>query len=182
MDGPKFWIPKNVLFRHICGAFSFWSNFGWPKIWVIPCWVTTPHGCHWPQLTNSGCQFQQWTLFTFKQYCLEGILAKESSPRTKDILLWRDLQVSNFGNHRHRQSVNNRFPAGGKCFQNVLQNDITVRMPYIYVGLEGHIIYRCAFRGEGRDLSLKRIQLPVLHLLSCAFFDKKIPQRQDNLS
>ena len=26
-----------------------------------------------------------------KQYCLEGILAKESSPRTKDFLLWSDL-------------------------------------------------------------------------------------------
>ena len=30
-----------------------------------------------------------------KQYCLEGILAKESSPRTKDFLLWSDLQISN---------------------------------------------------------------------------------------
>ena len=27
-----------------------------------------------------------------KQYCLEGILAKESSPRTKDFLLFSDLQ------------------------------------------------------------------------------------------
>ena len=26
-----------------------------------------------------------------KQYCLEGILAKESSPRTKDLLLWSDF-------------------------------------------------------------------------------------------
>ena len=38
---------------------------------------------------------QQWTLFTFKQYCLEGILAKESSPTTKDFLLWRDLHKTN---------------------------------------------------------------------------------------
>ena len=88
----KFGILKSVQFRHICVAFRFWSNFGWPKIWVIPCWVTTPCGCHWLHLTNSGRQFQQWSLFTFKQYCLEGILAKESSPRTKDFLLWRDLQ------------------------------------------------------------------------------------------
>ena len=92
-NDPKFGIPKSVQFRHICGPFSFWSNFGWHKIWVIPCWVTTLDGCHWPQLTNSGGQFQQWSLFTFKQYCLEGILAKESSPRTKDFLLWRDLQI-----------------------------------------------------------------------------------------
>ena len=28
-----------------------------------------------------------------KQYCLEGILAKESSPRTKDFLLWSDLHL-----------------------------------------------------------------------------------------
>ena len=28
-----------------------------------------------------------------KQYCLEGILAKESSPRTKDFPLWSDLQT-----------------------------------------------------------------------------------------
>ena len=41
MGSPKFWIFKNVQFRHICGAFEFWSNFGWPKIWVIPCW--SPH-------------------------------------------------------------------------------------------------------------------------------------------
>ena len=98
MDGPKFWIPKNVQFWHICGAFSFWSNFGWPKIWVIPCWVTTPHGCHWLHLTNSGHQLQQWTLFTFKQYCLEGILTKESSTRTKDFLLWSDLHSCIFPN------------------------------------------------------------------------------------
>ena len=95
MERPKFCILRNVQFRHICGGISFWSNFGRPKIWVFPCWVTTPHGCHWPQLTNSGRQFQQWSLFTFKQYCLEGILAKESSPRTKDFLLWRDLQKVN---------------------------------------------------------------------------------------
>ena len=31
-----------------------------------------------------------------KQYCLEGILANESSARTKDFLLWSDLQASNF--------------------------------------------------------------------------------------
>ena len=30
-----------------------------------------------------------------KQYCLEGILAKESSPGTKDFLLWSDLHVDN---------------------------------------------------------------------------------------
>ena len=35
------------------------------------------------------------TLFIFKQYCLEGILAKESSPRTKDFLLCRDLLIFN---------------------------------------------------------------------------------------
>ena len=29
--------------------------------------VGSPHGCHWPHLTNSGHQFQQWTLFIFKQ-------------------------------------------------------------------------------------------------------------------
>ena len=92
---PNFEILRNVQFWHICGGISFWSNFGRPKIWVFPCWVTTPHGCHWPQLTNSGRQFQQWSLFTFKQYCLEGILAKESSPRTKDFLLWRDLLFLN---------------------------------------------------------------------------------------
>ena len=92
-NDPKFGIPKNVQFWHICGSFSFWSNFGWPKIWVIPCWVTTPLGCHWVQWTNSGCQLHEWILFIFKQYCLEGILAKESSPRTKDFLLCRDLQV-----------------------------------------------------------------------------------------
>ena len=28
-----------------------------------------------------------------KQYCLEGILAKESSTRTKDLLLWSDLLI-----------------------------------------------------------------------------------------
>ena len=95
MERPKFWILRNVQFRHICGGISFWINFGRPKIWVFPCWVTTLDGCHWPQLTNSGRQFQQWSLFTFKQYCLEGILAKESSPRTKDFLLWRDLQRPN---------------------------------------------------------------------------------------
>ena len=38
MDCPKFWISKNVQFRHMCGAFKFWSNFGWPKIWGNPCW------------------------------------------------------------------------------------------------------------------------------------------------
>ena len=92
MERPKFWILRNVQFRHICGGISFWSNFGRPKIWVFPCWVTTLDGCHWPQLTNSGRQFQQWSLFTFKQYCLKGILAKESSPRTKDFPLWSDLQ------------------------------------------------------------------------------------------
>ena len=96
MERPKFWILRNVQFRHICGGISFWSNFGRPKIWVFPCWVTTPHGCHWPQLTKSGRQFQQWSLFTFKQYCLKGILAKESSPRTKDFLLWSDLLKSNY--------------------------------------------------------------------------------------
>ena len=95
-NDPKFGISKSVQFRHICVAFRFWSNFGWPKIWVIPCWVTTPCGCHWLHLTNSGRQFQQWSLFTFKQYCLKGILAKESSPRTKDFLLWRDLLCGNF--------------------------------------------------------------------------------------
>ena len=41
MDCPKFWISKNVQFRHMCGAFRFWSNFGWPKIWANPCW--SPH-------------------------------------------------------------------------------------------------------------------------------------------
>ena len=57
--------------------------------------VTTPYcQCLLP-LTNYGDQFQQWTLFTLKQYCLEGILAKESSPRTKDFLLWRDLHPTN---------------------------------------------------------------------------------------
>ena len=95
-NDPKFGILKSVQFRHICVAFRFWSNFGWPKIWVIPCWVTTPCGCHWLHLTNSGRQFQQWSLFTFKQYCLEGILAKESSPRAKDFLLWRDLLMLNW--------------------------------------------------------------------------------------
>ena len=38
---PKFWISKNVQFRHMCCAFRFWSNFGWPKIWGNPCW--SPH-------------------------------------------------------------------------------------------------------------------------------------------
>ena len=28
-----------------------------------------------------------------KQYCLEGILAKVSYPRTKDFLLWSDLHT-----------------------------------------------------------------------------------------
>ena len=47
-------------------------------------WVTTPY-CQWLlPVTNYGDQFQQWTLFTLKQYSLEGILAKESSTRTKD--------------------------------------------------------------------------------------------------
>ena len=32
---PKFWISKNVQFWHMCGAFRFWNNFGWPKIWAI---------------------------------------------------------------------------------------------------------------------------------------------------
>ena len=41
MDCPKFWISKNVQFRHMCGAFRFWSNFGWPKIWANPC--LSPH-------------------------------------------------------------------------------------------------------------------------------------------
>ena len=94
-NDPNFGIPKNVQFCHICGPFTFYSNFGWLKIWVIPCWVTTPHGCHWLHLTNSGRQLHEWTLFIFKQYCLEGILAKESSPRTKDFLLWSDLLASN---------------------------------------------------------------------------------------
>ena len=30
-----------------------------------------------------------------KQYCLRGILAKESSLRTKDLLLWSDLHYWN---------------------------------------------------------------------------------------
>ena len=30
-----------------------------------------------------------------KQYCLKGILAKESSTRTKDFLLWSDLHKNN---------------------------------------------------------------------------------------
>ena len=46
-------------------------------------------------LTNSGDQLWQWSLFMLKQYCLEGILAKESSTRTKDLLLWSDLQPMN---------------------------------------------------------------------------------------
>ena len=73
---------------------GFWSNFGWPKIWVIPCWVTTPCGCHWLHLTNSGRQFQQWSLFTFKQYCLEGILAKEKFSQNKGF-----PTVKGFTNH-----------------------------------------------------------------------------------
>ena len=74
-----------------------WCIWVFEEFWVTQnlgqsILVTTPY-CQWLlPLTNYGDQFQQWTLFILKQYCLEGILAKESSPRTKDFLLWRDLQ------------------------------------------------------------------------------------------
>ena len=73
-----------------------WCIWVFEEFWVTQnlgqsMLVTTPY-CQWLlPLTNYGDQFQQWTLFILKQYCLEGILAKESSPRTKDFLLWRDL-------------------------------------------------------------------------------------------
>ena len=75
-----------------------WCIWVFEEFWVTQnlgqsMLVTTPY-CQWLlPLTNYGDQFQQWTLFMLKQYCLEGILAKESSPRTKDFLLWRDLQI-----------------------------------------------------------------------------------------
>ena len=75
-----------------------WCIWVFEEFWVTQnlgqsMLVTTPY-CQWLlPMTNYGDQFQQWTLFILKQYCLEGILAKESSPRTKDFLLWRDLHV-----------------------------------------------------------------------------------------
>ena len=85
MDCPKLWISKNVQFRHMCGAFGFWSNFGWPKIWANPCW--SQHcialACYPRLIMVINCN---------NEVCLEGILAKESSARTKDFLLCRDLQ------------------------------------------------------------------------------------------
>ena len=77
-----------------------WCIWVFEEFWVTQnlgqsMLVTTPY-CQWLlPLTNYGDQFQQRTLFILKQYCLEGILAKESSPRTKDFLLWRDLQREN---------------------------------------------------------------------------------------
>ena len=37
----KVLISKIVRFQHMCGAFRFWSNFRWPKIWVNQWW--SPH-------------------------------------------------------------------------------------------------------------------------------------------
>ena len=73
-----------------------WCIWVFEEFWVTQnlgqsMLVTTPY-CQWLlHLTNYGDQFQKRTLFMLKQYCLKGILAKESSPRTKDFLLRRDL-------------------------------------------------------------------------------------------
>ena len=46
-------------------------------------WVCMLYCPYWLQLTNSGDHLRQWSLFTFKQCCLEGILKIEDSVITK---------------------------------------------------------------------------------------------------
>ena len=75
----------------MCGAFRFWSNFWVTQNLGQSMLVSTLYCSGLLPLTNSGDQLWQWSLFMLKQYCLEGILAKESSTRTKDLLLWSDL-------------------------------------------------------------------------------------------
>ena len=50
-----------------------------------PSWVTTPYWSSWLLSTSFGKQFQNWISLIFIQLQLKGILAKESSPRTRDL-------------------------------------------------------------------------------------------------
>ena len=136
MDCPKFWISKNVQFRHMCGAFRFWSNFGWPKIWGNPCWSPSciALACYsWLILVincnNEVCSYSNNTVL--KAFWQKKVLPKQRISCCGVIYnLWKDDVHGMYKECDSSQFMND---INLKAYQLLVIFSLAIFMPFLFI-------------------------------------------------